>query len=89
MLVNIFCTLLKASNSAQISPHGITLYRINTFLFWESAARTQIMGGIKQEQSDASQQPKASQTADQPPEEVSTAAADQSGPDLNQFNLIF
>lgn len=30
------------------------------------------MGGIKQEQSDASQQPKASHSADQPQEEVST-----------------
>uniref|UniRef100_A0A3Q4GZB1 High mobility group 20B n=1 Tax=Neolamprologus brichardi TaxID=32507 RepID=A0A3Q4GZB1_NEOBR len=37
------------------------------------------MGGIKQEQSDASQQPKASQTADQPPEEVSTAAPKKRG----------
>lgn len=34
------------------------------------------MGGIKQEQSDASQQPKASHTADQPQEEVGTAAPD-------------
>lgn len=45
------------------------------------------MGGIKQEQSDASQQPKASQTADQPQEEVGPAASDQSGQNLH-INLV-
>lgn len=35
------------------------------------------MGGIKQEQSDASQQPKASHSADQPQDEVSTSGQDE------------
>lgn len=34
------------------------------------------MGGIKQEQSDASQQPRASHSADQPQEEVSAATSE-------------
>lgn len=38
-------------------------------------ARTETMGGIKQEQSDASQQPKPSHSADQPQEEVGAAGS--------------
>lgn len=35
------------------------------------------MGGIKQEQSDAAQQPRASHSADQPQDEVSTFNKDK------------
>lgn len=40
------------------------------------------MGGIKQEQSDASQQPKSSHSVDQPQDEVGTATSDQEQHDL-------
>lgn len=42
----------------------------------KSVARTEIMGGIKHEQNDASQQPKPSHSADQTHEEVGTDASD-------------
>lgn len=40
------------------------------------------MGGIKQEQSDASHQPRPSHSAEQPQEEVSTPTSDQDQHDL-------
>ena len=43
------------------------------------------MGGIKQEQSDASQQPRPSHSADQPQEEVGTATSEQDQRDVLSF----